>query len=159
MNHDSKPVHALLSLLFQVAGEQLFADVAKDILLYVSRDLSDKVNRLQPFEDFHGNVRVCACVWFFACYGCVFFTDGEDKKGMLHARWPFKAEQYNPQFVRSRHLYKPKHYKFHQKMCRVYTCISVSSHILEAKRRDPVDKLPLKPPAPLRVGPFFFPFW
>lgn len=58
MNHDSKQARALLSLLFQVAGEQLFADVAKDILLYVSRDLSDKVNHLQPFEDFHANVRV-----------------------------------------------------------------------------------------------------
>jgi len=33
-------------LLFQVSGEQLFADVAKDILLYVSRDLSDKVRLL-----------------------------------------------------------------------------------------------------------------
>lgn len=32
-------------LLFpQVSGEQLYADVAKDILRYVSRDLSDKVN-------------------------------------------------------------------------------------------------------------------
>lgn len=37
---------------FQVSGEQLFADVAKDILVYVSRDLSDKVNHLQPCQDF-----------------------------------------------------------------------------------------------------------
>lgn len=28
----------------QVSGEQLYADVAKDILRYVSRDLSDKVS-------------------------------------------------------------------------------------------------------------------
>lgn len=62
VNHDPKQAHALLSLLFQVAGEQFFADVAKDILCYVSRDLSDKVNHLQPFEDFHGDVRGRACV-------------------------------------------------------------------------------------------------
>lgn len=32
--------------VLQVSGEQFYADVAKDILLYVSRDLSDKVNVL-----------------------------------------------------------------------------------------------------------------
>lgn len=46
MNHDSV-IRGCVFLLFQVSGEQLFADVAKDILLYVSRDLSDKVNHLQ----------------------------------------------------------------------------------------------------------------
>ncbi len=46
-------------LAFQVSGEQLFADVAKDILLYVSRDLSDQVNHLQPCYDLC--VRMCAC--------------------------------------------------------------------------------------------------
>lgn len=46
MNDDSV-IRGCVFLLFQVSGEQLFADVAKDILLYVSRDLSDKVNHLQ----------------------------------------------------------------------------------------------------------------
>lgn len=32
----------------QVSGEQFFADVARDVLLYVSRDLSDKVSHLPP---------------------------------------------------------------------------------------------------------------
>lgn len=49
-------------LLFQVSGEQLFADVAKDILLYVSRDLSDKVNHPLPYED------LCVCVCMRACF-------------------------------------------------------------------------------------------
>lgn len=35
----------------QVSGEQLFADVAKDILLYVSRDLSDKSGGFYSAED------------------------------------------------------------------------------------------------------------
>lgn len=50
-----------LCLLFQVSGEQLFADVAKDILLYVSRDLSDKVNQLQPCYDSSVCLRVRVC--------------------------------------------------------------------------------------------------
>ncbi|KAF3853200.1 hypothetical protein F7725_013888 [Dissostichus mawsoni] len=37
----------------QVSGEQLFADVAKDILLYVSRDLSDKVRQIQINQSGH----------------------------------------------------------------------------------------------------------
>ncbi|XP_041670787.1 spermatogenesis-associated protein 20 [Cheilinus undulatus] len=36
---------------FQVSGEQVFADVAKDILLYVSRDLSDKSGGFYSAED------------------------------------------------------------------------------------------------------------
>lgn len=45
-----------ISLFFsQVSGEQFYADVAKDILCYVSRDLSDKVNH---YED------ICWCVLF-----------------------------------------------------------------------------------------------
>ncbi|XP_077407428.1 spermatogenesis-associated protein 20 [Vanacampus margaritifer] len=36
---------------FQVSGEQIFADVAKDILLYVSRDLSDKSGGFYSAED------------------------------------------------------------------------------------------------------------
>lgn len=47
LNHDSPA--GVCFCFFQVSGEQLFADVAKDILLYVSRDLSDKVNHLQPY--------------------------------------------------------------------------------------------------------------
>ncbi|KAM8836191.1 spermatogenesis-associated protein 20 isoform 1-T1 [Spinachia spinachia] len=35
----------------QVSGEQLFADVAKDVLLYVSRDLSDKSGGFYSAED------------------------------------------------------------------------------------------------------------
>ncbi|XP_068438650.1 spermatogenesis-associated protein 20 isoform X2 [Clinocottus analis] len=35
----------------QVSGEQMFADVAKDILLYVSRDLSDKSGGFYSAED------------------------------------------------------------------------------------------------------------
>jgi hypothetical protein len=34
--------------VFQVSGEQFFADVARDILVYVSRDLSDKVRHPFP---------------------------------------------------------------------------------------------------------------
>lgn len=41
-----------LFLLLQVSGEQFYADVAKDILLYVSRDLSDKVNHLWRFYQY-----------------------------------------------------------------------------------------------------------
>lgn len=37
-------MHSVSLLLCQVSGEQFYADVAKDILCYVSRDLSDKVN-------------------------------------------------------------------------------------------------------------------
>ncbi|XP_014891123.1 spermatogenesis-associated protein 20 isoform X2 [Poecilia latipinna] len=36
---------------FQVSGEQFYADVAKDILLYVSRDLSDKSGGFYSAED------------------------------------------------------------------------------------------------------------
>uniref|UniRef100_A0A3Q3DZV0 Spermatosis associated 20 n=1 Tax=Hippocampus comes TaxID=109280 RepID=A0A3Q3DZV0_HIPCM len=36
---------------FQVSGEQVFAEVAKDILLYVSRDLSDKSGGFYSAED------------------------------------------------------------------------------------------------------------
>uniref|UniRef100_A0A8C7K876 Spermatosis associated 20 n=1 Tax=Oncorhynchus kisutch TaxID=8019 RepID=A0A8C7K876_ONCKI len=36
---------------FQVSGEQVFADVARDILLYVSRDLSDKSGGFYSAED------------------------------------------------------------------------------------------------------------
>lgn len=49
--------------LFQVSHEQLFADVAKDILLYVSRDLSDKVNHLQPCYMF-----MFVCMWSCFCF-------------------------------------------------------------------------------------------
>lgn len=46
MNHDSEQVCALFFCFFpQVSGEQIYTDVAQDILRYVSRDLSDKVNR------------------------------------------------------------------------------------------------------------------
>ncbi|XP_073774640.1 spermatogenesis-associated protein 20 isoform X1 [Danio rerio] len=36
---------------YQVSGEQLFADVARDVLLYVSRDLSDKSGGFYSAED------------------------------------------------------------------------------------------------------------
>lgn len=49
-NHVPKKPCALFSVL-QVSGEQFYADVAKDILLYVSRDLSDKVNVLQICQE------------------------------------------------------------------------------------------------------------
>lgn len=50
LNHglNAGVLHAFLA--FQVSGEQFYADVAKDILLYVSRDLSDKVNHLQSMR-------------------------------------------------------------------------------------------------------------
>lgn len=35
---------SIFLFFLQVSGEQLYTDVAKDILHYVSRDLSDKVN-------------------------------------------------------------------------------------------------------------------
>lgn len=44
MNHVCRCVCSIFLLFPQVSGEQLYADVAKDILRYVSRDLSDKVN-------------------------------------------------------------------------------------------------------------------
>lgn len=53
-----RPHYELISELLQVSGEQLFADVAKDILLYVSRDLSDKVSYL-----------LCVCVYLTSTVG------------------------------------------------------------------------------------------
>uniref|UniRef100_A0A3P9D930 Spermatosis associated 20 n=1 Tax=Maylandia zebra TaxID=106582 RepID=A0A3P9D930_9CICH len=42
--HFEKMCDLCAFLFFQVSGEQFFAEVAKDVLLYVSRDLSDKVS-------------------------------------------------------------------------------------------------------------------
>lgn len=44
LNHVALGGDLCAFLFFQVSGEQFFAEVAKDVLLYVSRDLSDKVS-------------------------------------------------------------------------------------------------------------------
>lgn len=52
LNHETYPGALHVFLLFQVSGEQFYADVANDILLYVSRDLSDKVKHLWRFYQY-----------------------------------------------------------------------------------------------------------
>lgn len=73
LNHDSWAGVFCVSL--QVSGEQFFADVAKDILLYVSRDLSDKVNYLcvslhvfeeqEPYNVGTIGEALCVCVHWY----------------------------------------------------------------------------------------------
>lgn len=64
LNHDSEQVCASFPSVLQVSGERFYADVAKDILLYVSRDLSDEVNLS------HTPPCVRACVRFKGADGC-----------------------------------------------------------------------------------------
>uniref|UniRef100_A0A8C5HCT4 Spermatogenesis-associated protein 20-like TRX domain-containing protein n=1 Tax=Gouania willdenowi TaxID=441366 RepID=A0A8C5HCT4_GOUWI len=51
MLYDQAQLAVAYITAFQVSGEQLFADVAKDILCYVSRDLSDKSGGFYSAED------------------------------------------------------------------------------------------------------------
>ncbi|XP_077595715.1 spermatogenesis-associated protein 20 [Stigmatopora nigra] len=51
MLYDQAQLAVAYITAFQVSGEQIFADVAKDILLYVSRDLSDKSGGFYSAED------------------------------------------------------------------------------------------------------------
>ncbi|XP_054624929.1 spermatogenesis-associated protein 20 isoform X1 [Dunckerocampus dactyliophorus] len=51
MLYDQAQLAVAYITAFQVSGEQFFADVAKDILLYVSRDLSDQSGGFYSAED------------------------------------------------------------------------------------------------------------
>uniref|UniRef100_A0A3Q2C6S1 Spermatogenesis associated 20 n=1 Tax=Cyprinodon variegatus TaxID=28743 RepID=A0A3Q2C6S1_CYPVA len=51
MLYDQAQLAVAYITAFQVSGEQFYADVAKDILLYVSRDLSDKSGGFYSAED------------------------------------------------------------------------------------------------------------
>ncbi|XP_061160336.1 spermatogenesis-associated protein 20 isoform X1 [Syngnathus typhle] len=51
MLYDQAQLAVAYVTAFQVSGERIFADVAKDILLYVSRDLSDKSGGFYSAED------------------------------------------------------------------------------------------------------------
>ncbi|XP_061611867.1 spermatogenesis-associated protein 20 isoform X2 [Phyllopteryx taeniolatus] len=51
MLYDQAQLAVAYITAFQVSGEQIFVDVAKDILLYVSRDLSDKSGGFYSAED------------------------------------------------------------------------------------------------------------
>ncbi|KAM4716017.1 spermatogenesis-associated protein 20 isoform 1-T1 [Anableps anableps] len=51
MLYDQAQLAVAYVTAFQVTGEQFYADVAKDILLYVSRDLSDKSGGFYSAED------------------------------------------------------------------------------------------------------------
>lgn len=51
--------------VLQVSGEHFYADVAKDILLYVSRDLSDKVNVLRICQEVCVSLQAF-CLGFFS---------------------------------------------------------------------------------------------
>ncbi|MEQ2301180.1 hypothetical protein AMECASPLE_033283, partial [Ameca splendens] len=51
MLYDQAQLAVAYITAFQVSGEQLYADMAKDILLYVSRDLSDKSGGFYSAED------------------------------------------------------------------------------------------------------------
>ncbi|KAM9425534.1 spermatogenesis-associated protein 20 isoform 2-T2 [Pholidichthys leucotaenia] len=51
MLYDQAQLAVAYITAFQVSGEQLYADVAKNILLYVSRDLSDKSGGFYSAED------------------------------------------------------------------------------------------------------------
>ncbi|XP_067100956.1 spermatogenesis-associated protein 20, partial [Osmerus mordax] len=51
MLYDQAQLSVAYITAYQVSGEQLFADVARDILLYVSRDLSDKSGGFYSAED------------------------------------------------------------------------------------------------------------
>lgn len=66
LNHETYPGALHVFLLFQVSGEQFYADVAKDILLYVSRDLSDKVKHLWRF------CPLCGAAFGVLCTGTSF---------------------------------------------------------------------------------------
>uniref|UniRef100_A0A8C9QWA2 Spermatosis associated 20 n=1 Tax=Scleropages formosus TaxID=113540 RepID=A0A8C9QWA2_SCLFO len=51
MLYDQAQLAVAYITAYQVSGEQLFADVARDVLLYVSRDLSDKSGGFYSAED------------------------------------------------------------------------------------------------------------
>ncbi|KAJ8363621.1 hypothetical protein SKAU_G00124520 [Synaphobranchus kaupii] len=51
MLYDQAQLAVAYITAFQVSGEQFFADVARDVLLYVSRDLSDKSGGFYSAED------------------------------------------------------------------------------------------------------------
>ncbi|KAK2536897.1 Spata20 [Columba livia] len=51
MLYDQGQLAATYSRAFQISGDQFFADVAQDILLYVSRDLSDQAGGFYSAED------------------------------------------------------------------------------------------------------------
>lgn len=74
LNHGSEQACALFPSVLQVSGERFYADVAKDVLLYVSRDLSDEVNRshgcLGECVSLHHSFSFCVCV-------CVYFKGAD----------------------------------------------------------------------------------
>ncbi|KAM6317306.1 spermatogenesis-associated protein 20 isoform 1-T1 [Podargus strigoides] len=51
MLYDQGQLAATYSRAFQISGDEFFADVARDILLYVSRDLSDQAGGFYSAED------------------------------------------------------------------------------------------------------------
>ncbi|XP_009562236.2 spermatogenesis-associated protein 20 [Cuculus canorus] len=51
MLYDQGQLAAVYSRAFQISGDEFFADVAQDILLYVSRDLSDQAGGFYSAED------------------------------------------------------------------------------------------------------------
>ncbi|XP_064322988.1 spermatogenesis-associated protein 20 [Phalacrocorax carbo] len=51
MLYDQGQLAATYSRAFQISGDEFFADVAQDILLYVSRDLSDQAGGFYSAED------------------------------------------------------------------------------------------------------------
>uniref|UniRef100_A0A674G834 Spermatosis associated 20 n=1 Tax=Taeniopygia guttata TaxID=59729 RepID=A0A674G834_TAEGU len=58
MLYDQGQLAAIYSKAFQISGDEFFADVVRDILLYVSRDLSDQ----DPYQELKGkNVLIVRC--------------------------------------------------------------------------------------------------
>uniref|UniRef100_A0A8C3N9T8 Spermatogenesis-associated protein 20-like TRX domain-containing protein n=1 Tax=Geospiza parvula TaxID=87175 RepID=A0A8C3N9T8_GEOPR len=51
MLYDQGQLAAMYSKAFQISGDEFFADVVRDILLYVSRDLSDQAGGFYSAED------------------------------------------------------------------------------------------------------------
>ncbi|KFP32791.1 Spermatogenesis-associated protein 20, partial [Colius striatus] len=51
MLYDQGQLAATYSRAFQISGDEFFADIARDILLYVSRDLSDQAGGFYSAED------------------------------------------------------------------------------------------------------------
>ncbi|XP_076128404.1 spermatogenesis-associated protein 20-like [Alosa pseudoharengus] len=69
MLYDQAQLAVAYITAYQVSKEQCFADVARDVLLYVSRDLSDKmqgkqIGPLSILEELSSNI-LMSCIFYF----------------------------------------------------------------------------------------------
>ncbi|KFR15693.1 Spermatogenesis-associated protein 20, partial [Opisthocomus hoazin] len=66
MLYDQGQLAAAYSRAFQISGDRFFADVARDVLLYVSRDLSDQVGCSLSWPE--GSCFPCPGMWLGAAF-------------------------------------------------------------------------------------------